>query len=144
MDKKTKQLLYVGLALAVLYYFKNRSTKNNYSGNGEVDNQSDYSSDPGGTGYGAGVVTGDGGGGSGYVPSGDDDTTSIANDPSTSYTGTVYNVGKRPLNRPPVVGDKTSGMSGKPVVGAPAVKNVLPLGGQKMSAPSGGRSYFKR
>ena len=83
----------------------------------------------------------DGGyGGSGYVASGDDDTDSIANDPTTTYTGTVDVLppkrpmaSKLPATRVPLVGDVTSGMSGKPVVGKPDPFNKLPAGGKKMT-----------
>ena len=139
MNKQTKTLLLVGVGLLLLYRFKNRETQNNYSGNGEVDNQSDYSSQPGGGSTG-GVATGAGGDGSGYVASGDDDTDSIANDPTTTYTGTVnVQPAKRPMasklpaTRVPLVGDVTSGMSGKPVVGKPDPFNQLPVGGKKMT-----------
>jgi len=139
MDKKTKTILLVGVGLLLLYRFKNRETQNNYSGNGEVDNQSDYSSMPSGGG-GGGVATGAGSDGSGYVASGDDDTDSIANDPTTTYTGTVNVLppkrpmaNKLPATRIPLVGDVTSGVSGKPVVGKPDPFNKLPAGGKKMT-----------
>jgi len=145
MNKQTKTLLIIGVALALAYHFKNRQTKNNYSGNGEVDDQGDYSTMPPSYGGGGGVATGGGGGGSSYVPSGDDDTDSLVNDPSIVYTGNITSdkpnavkgpgkmpVSRRPLNRPPLVGDKTSGLSGKPVVGMPSVSNRLPMGAPRL------------
>ena len=151
MDKKTKQLLLIAGGLALLYYFKNRQTQSKYIGDGTVDSQSEYADGGGvgGGGYG-GVATGAGSGGSGYVASGDDDTDSLANDPSVTYTGTVSKPPKRPtrptsprpMTRVPLVGDITSGASGKPVVGAPSAFNKLPMGGKKLTPPAGPTSYF--
>lgn len=115
----------IGGGLALLYYFKNRPTQNNYSGNGVDTNQGDYSS---GGGMGDAVQKGDMGG-SGYIASGDDDTDSIANDPSTTYTG---NITKPSVDMRPIVGDKYSGLSAKPAVGMPDPMNVLPVGGKKL------------
>jgi hypothetical protein len=128
MDKQTKTLLMIGGGLAVLYYFKNRPTQNSYSGNGVNTNQGDYAS---GGGMGDAVQKGDMGG-SGYIASGDDDTDSIANDPSTTYTGTISNVTKPSVDMRPIVGDKYSGLSAKPAVGMPDPNNKLPLGGKKL------------
>lgn len=142
MNKQTKTLLIIGVALALAYHFKNRQTKNNYSGNGEIDDQGDYST----TGsFGQDIVNGAGGGGMGFVPSGDDDTDSLANDPSIVFTGNITSdkpsavkgpskmpITRRPLNRPPMVGDRTSGLSGKPVVGMPSVDNRLPMGAPRL------------
>ena len=58
-----------------------------------------------------------------------------------TYTGTVSKPPKRPLRptsprpatRVPLVGDVTSGASGKPVVGKPDAFNKLPAGGTKMT-----------
>jgi len=145
MDKQTRQLLLIGAGLALVYYFKNRPTSNTYgSESGNNNSQSDYAD---GGGVGGGQTQGIGvddmvGGGSGYVASGDDDTTSIANDPTTSFTGTVS---KPQVYKAPIVGGKYEGVSGKPVVGVADINNKLPLGASTLSGkkPSGGSKYFK-
>ena len=145
MDKQTKQLLVVGAGLALLWYFKNRPTSNTYgSESGNNASQSDYAD---GGGVGGGQTQGVGvddlvGGGSGYVASGDDDTDSIVNDPTTSYTGTVS---KPQAYKPPIVGGKYEGVSGKPVVGVSDINNKVPVGATTLSGkkPSSGLKYFK-
>ena len=72
-------------------------------------------------------------GGSGYVASGDDDTVSISNDPSTTFTGnTVTTQG----DTAPVTGAVSSGLSGKPVVGKPSSVTKLPDGGTDATTTS--------
>ena len=73
-------------------------------------------------GVGAEVTTGDdyytGGGGSGYVPNGTDDSETQAADPDSYYEETVGDA------TPPIVGDQMSGLSGAPAVGTPLVPSV--------------------
>jgi hypothetical protein len=122
MDKKTKQLLMIGGGLALLYYFKNRPAQNTPATSTEPSNQGDYA---GGGGVDPGAIPSQDFVGSGYVASGDDDTDSIANDPSTTYTGAVV----RPyVYTPPIVGGKGDGISGRPVVGVANTANKLPSG----------------
>ena len=135
MDKQTKTILLIGGGLAVLYFLKNRGTRNNYSGNGVDTNQGDYSSNGGGMG--APDARGDMGG-SGFVASGDDDTVSIANDPSTSFTG---NVTGPAIDSRPIVGDVMSGLSAKPTVGKPSTATKLPAGGKKLMTK--GRQVYR-
>jgi len=135
MDKQTKTLLLIGGGLAVLYYFKNRPTRNNYSGNGVDTNQGDYASE-GGVGGAPAEKLGDMGG-SGYVASGDDDTVSIANDPATTFTG---NVTGPAIDSRPITGDVMSGLSAAPAVGKPSTTIKLPAGGKKL-LPKSKRKY---
>ena len=125
----------IGGGLAVLYYFKNRPTRNNYSGNGVDTNQGDYSSE-GGVGGSPAPSIGDMGG-SGYVASGDDDTVSIANDPSTTFTGNVTGTA---IDSRPITGDVSSGLSAKPTVGKPSTNTKLPAGGENL-LPKPRRKY---
>jgi hypothetical protein len=130
-----KELIYIGVGLALLWWFKNRPTKTTASysetDEGVVSTEDDYFF---------------GGGGSGYVPTGEDSSSTQGADPNSEvYTsvpstggGTpipVYDPpstgggtptpytpstgGGTPPPSPPIVGDTGSGGSGSPSVGDP-------------------------
>mgnify|MGYP003672215726 CR=1 FL=1 len=123
MSKKERQVLIaIGVILILWYYFKDTNL---------IMPSSNTTDD--GADIGAGDQFG-GGSGSGYIPSGDDDTDSLGYDPYSDVQTSVPNHGGY---TPPVVGDVDSGVSGKPAVGKP-YKPIRPLG-----RPFGGPSVVQ-
>jgi len=134
MDKQTKQLLLIAGGLYLLYYFKNRPQTTTPADVPEDTAQDDY--------YGGGMYTGGvpvSAGGAGFVPSGDDDTDSLANDPTEPFTGSVVKPGSYVA---PIVGGKGDGVSGRPVIGNVDTQTRLPSGAS--TTPSGGTSFYGR
>lgn len=100
MTKQQQLLVGVAVALLALYWFKNRvpNFKAAYAegGEGDVATQDDYFM---------------GGGGSGYVPGGVDDSDSLNNDPNSNYTESVPSD-----DSDPIVGAVAGGNYTKPYV----------------------------
>lgn len=142
MEKKQKQIL-IGVAVLLLLYYLLRKDSSSVS-----DDKSGSASEEGDDGFGGG-----GGSNASYQPTGDDSSDSQSQDPTSPI------LDYKPISRKPsvpLVGDITSGSSGKPSLGKPSQSNVSyrrPWGTGGLASqqrilrgypqPSGGGSYFK-
>ena len=141
MEKKQKQIL-IGVAVLLLLFYLMRK------GNGGVEDMPYPDEDEDDSDFGWG-----GGSNASYQPTGDDSSDSESQDPTSPI------LDYKPISRKPsvpLVGDITSGSSGKPSLGKPSQSNVSyrkPWGTGGLASqqrilrgypqPSGGGSYFK-